>query len=125
MDLPVPGGPMSKYVMPAGGGDFQGALHVFLALDFGKIQLVLVLVLENFGDVHFGRRDFDFAFEKLRGFAQILHRNDLQAGDDRRFGGIFRRHEHAGFAVGFRANRHRQNPLHGTHRAGQREFARR
>ena len=53
-----------QHVVPAGRGDFQGALHVFLAFDLGKIQFVVVRLVENFGDVHFRRRDFDFAFEK-------------------------------------------------------------
>ena len=104
MDLPVPGGPMSSDVVPAGGGDFQGALHVFLALDFGEIQFVIgghaskILAMSTFDG-----RDFDFAFEKLRGLAEILDGNDLQAVDDRGFGGVFRRNEHAGFPVGLRA----------------------
>jgi hypothetical protein len=51
-------------VVSAGGGDFQGALHVFLALDLGKIQVVVVRLIEDFGNVHLRRRDFDFAFEK-------------------------------------------------------------
>ena len=40
---------------------------------------------------------------QLRGLAEILHRNDLQAFDDRRFRRVFHRHEQAGFAVGLRA----------------------
>ena len=110
-------------VVAAGGGDFQGALYVFLAFDLGEIQVVVVRLVENFGDVHLRRRDFDFAFEKAGGLAQILHRNDLQALDDRGLGGVFRRHKHADLAFGLGAQRDRQNALARTHRAGQREFA--
>jgi hypothetical protein len=60
---------------------------------------------------------------KLRGLAQILNRDDLQAGDDGGFGGVFRRNEHADFAFGLGAQRDRQNAFARTHRAGQREFA--
>ena len=35
-------------IVSAGSGDFQRALHVFLAFDFGKIAVVIVLVLEKF-----------------------------------------------------------------------------
>ena len=78
---------------------------------------------KSFRDVHLHRRDFDFAFEKLRRLAQVLNRNDLQAGDDGGFGGVFGGNEHADFAVGLRANRHRQNAFALAHRAGEREFA--
>ena len=68
-------------------------------------------------------RNFDFAFEKTGRLAQILDRDDLQPVNNGRFSGIFRRHEHAGFAVGPRAQRDGQNAFARTHRAGQREFA--
>ena len=112
-----------QHVMAAGGGDFQGALHVLLAFDLGEIQFVVVRLVENFCDVHLRRRDLDFAFQKLRRLAQILHRNDLQPGDDRRFGRVFGGHQHAGLAVGLRAQGDGQNALARTHRAGQRQFA--
>ena len=52
-----------------------------------------------------------------------MNRDDLQAGDHGGFGGIFRRNQHAGFAVRPRAQGDRQNALARAHRAGQRQFA--
>ena len=52
-----------------------------------------------------------------------MNRDDLQAGNDGGFGGIFRRHQHADLAVGPRAQGDRQNAFARPHRAGQREFA--
>ena len=52
-----------------------------------------------------------------------MHRDDLQPFDDGGFGGVFRRHEHADFAVGACAQRNGQHSFARTHRAGQREFA--
>jgi len=51
-------------IVSAAAADFQGAFHVFLAFDFGKIAIIVVLVLEKFRDVHFCGRDFYFAFEE-------------------------------------------------------------
>ncbi len=119
----MPGGPIKQNIVSAGGGDFQGALHILLALDFGKIQVVVGRLLENLCDVHFDRGDFDFAFQKLRRLAQVLNGNYLQAGDDRGFGGVFRRNQHANFAFTSRAKRHRQNSFAGPNRARQRQFA--
>ena len=110
-------------VVSASGGYFQCALHVFLAPDLGKIQVVVVRLVENFGDVHLYRGDFDFTFEKARGFAQILNGDDLQTFHDGGFGGVFRRNEHANPAVGARAQGDGQDSFSRTHRAGQREFA--
>ena len=80
-------------------------------------------MFEQFCDVHLRWRDFDFAFEKLRGLAEILHRDDLQSRDHRRFRRIFHRHQQAGFAVGLRAQGNRQNAFARTHRTGEGEFA--
>ena len=110
-------------VMSARGGNFQSAFYVFLALDLGKIQIVVVYLIEDFGNVHLGRSDFVFAFQKTGGLAQILNRDDLQALDDRGLRGVFRRNEHADPAVRAGAQGHRQHALARTHRAGQRQFA--
>ena len=91
--------------------DFQRALYIFLALDLGKIVLVVGRMLKEFGDIHLGRRDFDFAFQKLRGFAEILHRNDLQAVHHRGLRGVFGGNQNAGLAVRLRAQGNRQNPF--------------
>ena len=108
--------------MAARRGDFQRAFDVFLALDLGEIQVVVVYLVENFGNVHLRRRNLDFAFEKTRRLAEILHRDNLQAGNDGGFGGIFRRNEHPGLAVRPRAEGDGQNAFGRAHRAGQREF---
>ena len=42
-------------IVAARRGDFQRALHRFLAFDFGEINLLLVRLVEDFGDVHLGR----------------------------------------------------------------------
>ena len=56
-------------------------------------------------------------FEKAGRFAQVLHRDDLQAGHHRRFGRVFRGHQHAGLAFRPRAQGDGQNPFDGPHRA--------
>ena len=61
--------------MPACRRNFQCAFHIFLAFDLGKIVFVVGLMLEQFCQVHFGRRNFDLTFQELRGLAEILHRN--------------------------------------------------
>ena len=109
-------------VVSAGGGDFQCAFHVFLSFDLGKVQVVVVRLIEDFGNVHLRRRNFYFTFEKARGFTQILNGDDLQPFHDGSFGGVFRRNKHADPAVGARAQGDGQNALARTHRAGEREF---
>jgi hypothetical protein len=106
----------------AGRRNFQGALDVLLAFDFGEIIFVVVGVREDFFDVHLGRRQADFAFQKLRGLAKILHGDDLQSGDHSRLGGVFGGHERADFSIRLRLERDGQNAFHRTHAAGQREF---
>src|SRR5205814_6723097 len=73
--------------------------------------------------IHFGGRDFNFAFEELRGFAQILDRNNLEAGDHGGFGGVIDGNEHADFAISFGAQGDGQNAFAGAHGAGEGEFA--
>ena len=77
--------------MTSSRGDFEGALDVFLSFDFGKIHVAVRVVLKNFPCVHAKRRNFYFTFEKLRGLAQVLDGNHLQAFDDCRFPGVFDR----------------------------------
>ena len=102
-------------IVAAGRRDLQRTLHGFLAFHLGEIAIVFVLVFKKFCEVHLHRRDFYFAFQKLRGLAEILHRDDLQAFDDRRFRRIFRRHEQTGFAIGLCTQCNRQNAFAGTH----------
>ena len=72
-----PGRANQQYVMSAGCGNFQCALHVFLAFDLGEIQVVIQWLIENSGDVHLRRRDSDFAGEETGSLTQVLDRDDL------------------------------------------------
>ena len=103
--------------------NFQGALHIFLAFDFGKIHFVIGRMREDFRDVHLQRRKLDFAFQKLRRFAEILHGNDVQALNHRRLGGVFGGNQNSAFPIGLRLQGHRQDALDRPHAAGQSEFA--
>ena len=109
--------------MAAGRRDFQGALDALLPFHFGEIHFVVVVLVEDVGEVHFGGRDFYFAFEKLRGFAQVLDGNDLEAGDDGSFGRVVGGDEHADLSIGFGAEGDGQNTFAGADGAGEREFA--
>jgi hypothetical protein len=102
--------------------DFERAFDVLLAFDFGEVNVFIVVLVEKFYEVNLRRRDFNFAFEKGGGFAQILNRNDLQAGNDRCLSRVFRRHEHAGVAVGPGSQRNREHSFASAHRAGEGEF---
>ena len=75
------------------------------------------------GDVHLGRGDFGFAFEEAGGFAQVVDRDDLQAGDHRRFGGVFRRDQHADLAFCPRAQGNGQHAFDRAHAAVERQLA--
>jgi hypothetical protein len=44
----------------AGRRNFQPAFHRFLPFDFGKINLIFMVMLEDSGCINFGRGDFDF-----------------------------------------------------------------
>jgi hypothetical protein len=121
--LPRARGTDEQDIVTAGGGNLQGALDALLPFHFGKIHFVVVLVAEDLRHVHFGRRNSNFAFEELRGFAQILNGDDLKAGDDGGFGRVIHGDEHAGFSVRFGAQGNRQNAFARAHCARQREFA--
>jgi len=55
--------------MTAGGGYFQGAFDIFLSFDFRKIELVVMVIVEQRADIHLRRGDFYFAFEESRRLA--------------------------------------------------------
>src|SRR5262249_45827016 len=57
-------GTNKKYIMSAGGGDLQRALHTFLSFDLSEIDILVVVVIEDAGHFHFGWRDLDFAFKE-------------------------------------------------------------
>ena len=109
MDLPVPGGPMSSTLWPPAAAISNARFTDSWPFDLGEIHVVIARLIEDAGHVHLGGRDFDFAFEKLRGLAEILDGDDLQALHHRGFGGVLGRHEHADLAVGLRAQGHRQH----------------
>jgi hypothetical protein len=44
-----------NHIVPAGGGDFQGALDMLLAFHLVKIGIVLGMLVEEIGDIHRGR----------------------------------------------------------------------
>ena len=112
-----------KDVVAARRRDFQRAFHVLLAFDFGEIVFLAGFVREKFFQIHLRRRDADFAFEKLRGLAEILHRNDIQAGHHGGLGGVFGGNQNPNFPVRLRLERNRQNAFATPHAAGEREFA--
>jgi hypothetical protein len=107
----------------SGGGDFERALDRFLAFDFGEIELVVVMIVEQRAEIHFRRRDFGLAFEKAGGLAQVMDRDHLQSADDACFRGIFRRDENAGLALRAGAERDGQDAFDGAHGAGEGQFA--
>jgi hypothetical protein len=112
-----------KNIVTTGGGDLQRTLHRFLAFDLGKIYFVIGDVLKEFFNVHFGGRDFDFAFEERSGFAQVLDGNDAQTFHDGRFSGVIGGDEEAGLAIGAGAKGDRQDAFDGTDGSGKGEFA--
>ena len=115
----MPGGPISSTLWPPAAAISSARLTDLLAFDLGEIHFVVVVVVEDLGDVHLGRRDLDLAFEKADGLAQVLHRDDLQAGDHGGLGGVFRRDQDAGLALRPRAQRDGQHAFDRPHRAGR------
>ena len=85
--------------MPASRGDFQGAFHRFLSLHLGEVQIPVRRMVEDLRDIHFHRRYLDLALQKADRLAQIPNGDDLQAGNDGCFRGIFRRHQDADFSL--------------------------
>ena len=108
--------------MPAGGGDFQGALDRFLCLDFRHVDLFRERLLEDFGEIDFGGVDFYFPFQKSDRFAQVADRNDLQTVHHRRFRRIFHRHQQSRAALGPRTPGDGQDAFDRAHHAGQGQF---
>src|SRR5581483_11831561 len=54
--------PDEQNVVAAGSGDLERALDGFLALDFGEVQVVVGMMIEQFANVHPGGIDLDLAF---------------------------------------------------------------
>ena len=61
---------MSRTLCPPAAAISKARLTFSWPLTSAKSVFVLVSCSKIFVDVHFGRSDFDFAFQKLRGFAQ-------------------------------------------------------
>jgi hypothetical protein len=101
-----------EHVVATSRGDFQSPLDRFLSFHFGKIKFVIVRLLENFVDINFGWGDFYLPFEKIGRLTKIADWNDLQPGDDCRFGGVVGRNEHARFSLGSGAQGDGQNSFH-------------
>src|SRR5438552_2560820 len=110
-------------VVTARSGDFEGAFDGFLPLYFSEIEIVLLSLVEQRAQINFGGSDLLLPFQKRGGFAQVGHRNDIQAGDDRGFGGIFGRNENTDPTISASAQRNGQHAFDGPDRAGQRQLA--
>jgi hypothetical protein len=113
MDLPVPGGPMSRTLCPP-----AAAISSARLTDSWPLTS-----LKDSGDVHLRAGDFDLAFEEFGRLAEIADGNHAQALDDGGFGGVLGGHENAGASVPTRLDGDGQHAFDGTHGAGQGQFA--
>jgi hypothetical protein len=59
----------------AGGVNFQGEFHRFLAFDFRKVDVLILVLRENFRDVHLSRCDLGFTLQETHRLAQVLDGN--------------------------------------------------
>ena len=119
--LPAPGGPTIKHVVHPGSRHLQRALDVLLTFDLGKIGLHVdrqVFWLDR----RLGR-DLQRAGQVRDQGGQSRNRDDLQVGDQGRFGCICKRSKDALEALLAGQSRHRQHAAHMPHAAIQRKLA--
>src|SRR3990172_6470291 len=110
-------------IVSACGRDLDGALGMFLALDFGEILLVGGVGLEGALDVdarglHRGR-----ARKELDDLRQRLHAEDLDRLDDSGFLRVVRRYHHSPITGLFREHGHGERAPHRFHPAVEGELA--
>ena len=71
MDLPVPGGPISRTLCPPAAAISSARLTDSWPLTSAMSVSSVEGLLEDFGEINFGRVDFDFPFQKSHRFAQV------------------------------------------------------
>lgn len=93
-------------IVSASDGDFDGAFGIALTFDIGKVDVVVGGCGEEFGGAAGLGREFDLAFEILDDLAQMLHADDVDAGDDAGLNGGTFGHEEAfaAFGAGFQGD---------------------
>ena len=102
------GRPHQKHIVRAGGGDLQGPLDVFLALDIGKVRKVLRCLLR----CPLGLRlDEGLALQMGHKLCHIFHRNDGDALGKCRLPRVFLRDIEGLKAVFLRRNGHGQHAV--------------
>lgn len=109
--------------MTAGGGDFEGALNVFLPLDLTKIHIVCTLRLPQRVRV---RRQRGLRVKVVQQDDHVGQRTDgvdSDIADDGRLAGIRFGDDQEGPLVRPRLDRHRQNTRHRADGPVQRQFA--
>ena len=80
-------------------------------------------MVKDVGDVNLRRRDFCFALQKTGRLTQIPHGDYAEAGNYRRFGGVFGRHQHARLAFLTGTQGDGQDAFDRADRAIERQFA--
>ena len=109
--------------MPAGDRDFDGALHVPLALHVREIDVVIFVGGEERGEIAVGRRDERFAPNELEGLAKIVNAINGDPFHHRGLVRVDRRDKDRLLLLAPRFERHRQHAFHRAHCAIERRFA--
>ncbi len=117
------GGADHQEVVPPGGGDLQGALGLLLAADLVEIDGVVETPPEELARIDPHRCDRGSAAEELHDLGEMIHRYDLDLGDERRLGGILPREDHPPDAQGTCPEGRGKGAVDPLHAAVQREFA--
>ena len=114
--FPRPGRADHQKVVPPGGGDFQGPLHVLLAHHVPEVQKARLVLSRRPGR---GGGEGLFSPEVGRQGRHILHAVDRQPPGKRRLGGVARRDEELPHPRPLRRQGHGENPRHAPQGPGQ------
>jgi len=117
------GRPDEQQAVSAGGGDFDGALHMVLPAHVGEIHVVVAVAGEECGEILAQRCERIFAGEEGECLAEIAHAIHVNARDHRGLARILDRHNELLPPDAAGLDGDREHAAHGTHRAVEREFA--
>ena len=120
IDLPEPGGPTQKHVVPARGGHLKGALDALLSLDVGKIRQRQILSRE---DRRFGRGELFLAPQMGDQLPDALHAEYFDPLGKGGLGGVFGREKELFHAAALRCDGHGQRAGDAPQRSVQGKLA--
>jgi site-specific DNA recombinase len=115
--------PQSQHVVSAGGRDLERALSVRLPADLGEVAGTSEVDGEERGRIDDRRAERRLGAEHGDGVGERGDAEDGRSGRKRGFGGVRRRHDHAGELGGARGGRDRQRAADRVHAPVEPELA--